>query len=47
MLLRHPNMSFGGAYTFPGGKLEQEDSDPRLLRILGVSEERVYGTVFS
>ena len=32
LMQRRHSMSFGGAYTFPGGKLEKEDSSPNLIQ---------------
>lgn len=33
---------FGGAYVFPGGKLDREDSDPDLLAHLDVEPHRLH-----
>ena len=32
LMQRRHSMSFGGAYAFPGGKLEKEDCSPNLFQ---------------
>ncbi|MBV8032652.1 MAG: MBL fold metallo-hydrolase [Betaproteobacteria bacterium] len=42
MIQRNLNAAFlGGAYVFPGGALEPQDSDPRIAtRVLGLTDEK-------